>query len=78
MGAALIVNPHDAEDVAAALRRAIEMPLAERRRRWEALDASVRHEDAAWWQRSFIGALGATRPTVLPLPRQAAGLAAAG
>ena len=72
LGAALIVNPHDPDDVAVALRRAIEMPLAERRRRWESLDACVRLEDAAWWQRGFIGALQATRPGVVALPRQAA------
>ena len=81
LGAALIVNPHDPDDVAGALRRAVEMPLAERRRRWEALDACVRHEDAAWWQRSFIGALAAARPGALAVPLAmgpAGGLAAAG
>ena len=81
LGAALIVNPHDPDDVAGAVRRAIEMPRAERRRRWGALDACVRHEDAAWWQRSFIGALAAARPGALPTPlslEAAGGLAAAG
>ena len=73
LGAALIVNPHDPEDVAAAVRQAIRMPKDERRRRWEALDASVRHEDAAWWQRSFLAALQTARPSLLPLPRQTAG-----
>ncbi len=73
LAAALIVNPHDPDDVATAIGRAIEMPLAERRRRWESLDACVRHEDAAWWQRSFIGALQTARSSLLPLPRQSAG-----
>lgn len=81
LGAALIVNPHDPDDIAAAVRRAIDMPRAERRRRWEALDACVRHEDAAWWQRSFIGALASTRPGAMPMPmamETSDGLAAAG
>ena len=79
LDAALLVNPHDPDEVARAIRRAIEMPLVERRRRWEALDACVRHEDAGWWQRSFIGALQATRPAVRPLSLPGAGdLAVAG
>lgn len=67
LGAALIVNPHDPDDVAAALRRAVGMPLAERRRRWQALDSCVRNEDAGWWQRSVIAALEIARPSGLPL-----------
>ncbi len=73
LDAALLVNPHDPDEVAAAIRRAVDMPLAERRRRWEALDACVRYEDAGWWQRSFVGALQTARPAVVPLPRPRAG-----
>jgi trehalose 6-phosphate synthase len=79
LDAALLVNPHDPDEIAAAIRRAIDMPLSERRRRWETLDACVRHEDAGWWQRSFLGALQTARPAVVPLARPLAGdLAAAG
>ncbi len=73
LDAALPVNPHDPDEVAAAIRRAIDMPLAERRRRWEALDACVRYENAGWWQRSFMGALQTARPAVVPLARPRAG-----
>lgn len=76
LGAALLVNPLDADEVAAAIRRAIEMPLAERRRRWELLDSCVRREDAAWWQRSFLDAMQAARPAMRSPARQPGNFAA--
>ena len=60
LDAALLVNPHDVAGVADAIHRALEMPLEERRERWEALDAAVRREDIAWWRRSYLEALDAT------------------
>ena len=55
---ALIVNPHDPASVGAAIRRAIEMPLAERRMRQRALWSRVVEEDIAWWRQRFLSALG--------------------
>lgn len=55
---ALIVNPYDADDVAQALQRAINMPQAERRERHDALLKRVRVRDAKHWRESFLHALG--------------------
>lgn len=67
LGAAVLVNPHDAAEVAGAIRRALAMSLDERRHRWRALLANLRREDAAWWHRSFLDALSEARPVVRPV-----------
>jgi trehalose 6-phosphate synthase len=54
---ALLVNPHSTEHVSEAIRRALEMPLAERRQRHEKLLASVRDEDVQHWREEFVAAL---------------------
>jgi trehalose 6-phosphate synthase len=56
---ALIVNPYDADDVAHAMQRAIEMPREERRARHAALLKRVRQHDAGNWMGSFLRALDA-------------------
>jgi trehalose 6-phosphate synthase len=60
---ALIVNPHDPDSLAAAIRRAIEMPLAERRSRQRALWNRVLDEDIAWWRERFLSTLARTFST---------------
>ena len=57
MGEALIVNPYSREDVADAIARGLDMPKAERIRRWEALFHGVQTQDAAWWRDAFVAAL---------------------
>jgi trehalose 6-phosphate synthase len=57
MGEALIVNPFSREDVADAIRRAIDMPKAERIRRWEALMQGVTSEDASAWRDAYVADL---------------------
>jgi trehalose 6-phosphate synthase len=57
MTAALIVNPHDVDQVAGALRRAIDMPLDERRARHADLLAAIQEQDVHSWRRAFVGAL---------------------
>jgi trehalose 6-phosphate synthase len=65
---ALIVNPFDPDAVAEAVHAALTMPLAERRRRHEALFDRVRAMTAEAYCSSFLGALshpvrrGAHRP----------------
>lgn len=54
---ALLINPHSNEHVSEAIKRALEMPLAERRRRHEKLLASVRDEDVVHWREQFVAAL---------------------
>ncbi|WP_152048027.1 alpha,alpha-trehalose-phosphate synthase (UDP-forming) [Aureimonas psammosilenae] len=54
---ALIVNPFATDDVAAALERALAMPLEERQERWRAMRDKVFANTAAVWCRNFIEAL---------------------
>jgi trehalose 6-phosphate synthase len=49
MKEAMIVNPHSAEEVAAALQTAITMPLEERRDRWQAMFERLCVNDAEAW-----------------------------
>ncbi|YBV95903.1 trehalose-6-phosphate synthase [Phyllobacteriaceae bacterium JZ32] len=54
---ALIVNPYDAGEIAAAMKRAATMPLQERRERHQRLLERIRRTDARWWQTTFLEAL---------------------
>lgn len=57
--AALLVNPYDVDGMADALARALEMPLAERRERWQASMQVLRHYDIHAWRHRFLDALTA-------------------
>ena len=57
---ALIVNPYDAEGVAEALQKALIVPLAERRRRWQGMYDWIKEHDVTAWQESFLSELAAT------------------
>jgi trehalose 6-phosphate synthase len=61
LGGALIVNPHETEAVAAALARALEMPITERRERHEPMFEHLLMNDVEHWAESFLTALGETR-----------------
>ena len=54
---ALLVNPYDAHGMADAIHRALQMPLAERKQRHQALLARIREFDVHWWRREFLSAL---------------------
>jgi len=54
---ALIVNPHETEGVAAALKRALEMPLEERRERHAPMLEYLLHNDIKRWADSYLSAL---------------------
>ncbi|MEE9249916.1 MAG: trehalose-6-phosphate synthase, partial [Alphaproteobacteria bacterium] len=54
---ALIVNPYDADEVAEALHRALEMPLEERRQRWRSAMEVLEHNDVSAWRDHFVEAL---------------------
>ncbi len=58
---ALIVNPYDIDEVAHAMRRAIEMPKEERIERHRMLMKRIRQRDACNWMRSFLRALRSCR-----------------
>ena len=54
---ALIVNPHETDAVAAALKRALEMPLAERRERHAPMVAHLLENDIRKWAEDYLAAL---------------------
>jgi trehalose 6-phosphate synthase len=57
---ALIVNPYDYREMTEALQRALGMPLAERKERWQPLNETVRKGNARRWCMLFLDALEAT------------------
>ena len=57
LDAALLVNPHDADDVADALDAALRMHLAERQERWQTLWQTIAPASPLGWGRSFLAAL---------------------
>ncbi|WP_428421044.1 alpha,alpha-trehalose-phosphate synthase (UDP-forming) [Methylibium sp.] len=57
MHEALLVNPYDIGATAAAVQRALRMPLAERIDRHQVLLAGVREYDVHRWRRNFLQAL---------------------
>ena len=61
MREALIVNPHDIAEVAEKLRRALSMPLEERKERWIALNERVHKVSAHRWATEFLDALEDSR-----------------
>jgi trehalose 6-phosphate synthase len=54
LSSALIVNPYDRDDVAAALDRALTMPLGERISRHSEMMAVIEKNDIHHWQQRFI------------------------
>lgn len=71
LGAALLVNPYDPDAVAAAIARAMAMPLEERRRRHDTLYAALLRNDIADWGDRFLAALragGGKARTLTPAP----------
>ena len=58
---ALIVNPHDCEDVAAALKRALGMPLSERCKRHGPMLQHLLVHDIEHWAEGYLSALAETR-----------------
>ena len=59
MEEAIIVNPHDTEEMAHMIVTALWMPLSERRRRHRDLLSGLRRQDVHWWRTSLLDALEA-------------------
>ncbi|WP_310618566.1 alpha,alpha-trehalose-phosphate synthase (UDP-forming) [Flexibacterium corallicola] len=57
MPEALIVNPHSAEETAAAIQTGLTMPLGERRERWQSMFRRLCEEDANFWVNSILADL---------------------
>jgi trehalose 6-phosphate synthase len=64
---ALIVNPHETDGVVAALKRALEMTVTERRERHAPMLATLLENDIKQWADDFLSTLAAAtqRPTLL-------------
>jgi trehalose 6-phosphate synthase len=58
--AALLVNPHDVEAMARAIRTALAMPLDERRERWTAMMKVLEASSLTHWFSSYVAALKAS------------------
>jgi len=61
--AALLVNPHDIEGMARAIRAGLAMPLAERLERWAAMMKVMEGSSLTHWFGSFVAALKASGNT---------------
>ena len=57
---ALLVNPYSKDEISDAIRQALDMPKAERMRRWRALIESVERDDVVAWRKAFVAALEAS------------------
>ena len=67
---ALLVNPHDIEGMADALKQAMDMPEDERSRRMERMREIVREQNIFWWVDYYLrGALG-TEPDDFQTPQE--------
>ncbi|WP_043605590.1 alpha,alpha-trehalose-phosphate synthase (UDP-forming) [Novosphingobium sp. Rr 2-17] len=63
---ALLVNPHSVEHVSETIKLALEMPLAQRRKRHEKLLVSVRDDDVVRWREDFVNTLQGKGKTTQP------------
>ena len=62
LSSAILINPHDPDEICEALRAGLTMSLAERQDRWQAMWRSIEGTSALAWGRSFVAALlGAAR-----------------
>jgi trehalose 6-phosphate synthase len=73
LSAALLVNPHDEDQLCETLDRALRMTLPERLQRWQAMWRVLEPTSPTGWGRSFLGALSAATSggpsgVVHPLP----------
>ena len=57
LGAALIVNPHDPDELADALDGALRMSLTERQERWQACWRAIDGATPVLWGRTFLATL---------------------
>lgn len=63
---AIIVNPYDIDGTARALKRALEMPLGERKDRWLSLIDRVSKNSARAWRNRFLGDLAPKEYELFP------------
>jgi len=67
---ALLVNPHDIEGMADALKTAFDMSGEERRRRMEGMREILREQDIFWWVDYYLQAALGTVPDDFRAPKE--------
>jgi alpha,alpha-trehalose-phosphate synthase [UDP-forming] len=67
---ALLINPHDIEGTADALKQAIDMSPEERRERMESMREVVRRQDIFWWVDYYLRAALGTVPDDFRTPKE--------
>ena len=55
--AMLLINPYSKDEISDAIARALDMPRAERIRRWRAMMDVIEKEDVVWWRKAFVESL---------------------
>jgi trehalose 6-phosphate synthase len=70
LGAALLVNPHDVDEIARSVSLALAMPVGERRERWDTMMRTLRSSSLDAWFSDFVSALsGSARSSrLVPVP----------
>jgi trehalose 6-phosphate synthase/phosphatase len=66
MHQAMLVNPYDLDDVAGAIRQALEMDRSERESRMTSLRERVKRQDIHRWVSDYLASLGREREQVSP------------
>ena len=61
LGEALVVNPNSREEIADALKKALEMPVEEQQERFFAMQARLRRYNVRKWANDFINRLNQTK-----------------
>lgn len=61
LGDAIIINPHSREEIAQALKEALEMPAEEQDRRMQRMQDLLRRYDIKYWAEDFMGQLHSVR-----------------
>ena len=57
LGEAILINPNDREEIASAIREALEMPLKEQKKRIGVMQNRLKNYDVVKWATSFIDEL---------------------
>jgi trehalose 6-phosphate synthase len=68
---AILVNPYDLDEIAAAIGEAVDMPLDERIARWTAMFDRLKRNDVRHWRDGFLAALDLPLARPHGTPRQA-------
>jgi trehalose 6-phosphate synthase len=64
LSTALLINPYDTHEIAAAIHQGLNMPVAERRARWRAMMTTITQNTIGTWGVSFLEALASSSGTL--------------